>query len=58
MHLKIAVLDGDAGPNPRDQFLLAHELAWALEQNNQDIESATPEAERFVSFEEEPLPRA
>jgi hypothetical protein len=38
--------------------LLAHELAWALEQNNQDIESATPEAERFVSFEEEPLPRA
>ncbi len=58
VRLEIVLLDDDAGPDPRDQLPLAHELARALNQRDQDIEGAAAETERLILFEEEALARA
>ncbi len=57
MDRKIALHDGRARPDAGHQLLLADQLAGALDQGYQDIESTTAEANRLVAVQQEPLRR-
>jgi hypothetical protein len=57
LDLEIALLHREAGPDPRNQFLLAYHLAWALKKCNQEVKGAATEVHRFVAFEQESLTR-
>jgi hypothetical protein len=45
------------GPDPRHQLVLADHFAGALDEGNQDIESAASDANGLVALEQEPLSR-
>ena len=51
LEFEIAVLDKNAGPDPRDQLVLANHVAGALGQRDQDIERAAAEADGAVAFQ-------
>jgi len=48
---KVGRFDKYARPNPTHQFFFADQFTWPFKQHNQDFESATPEADRIVTFE-------
>src|SRR5215472_12804409 len=52
---QVGRLDKDVRPHASHQFLLAHELTSAFEQNDQDLQGATSDGQGLVTFQQEEL---
>ena len=57
VHGQVGGSDEDVGPDARHQLPLAHQLAGAIEQGDQDFQGATPKRHRPVAFQQKELRR-
>src|SRR5258708_13540898 len=55
LHLEIAFLDEDVGPDPGHQLALADQVAGPLDQRHQNVERPAAETKRPVPLQEETL---
>ena len=55
VHAQRGLLDHRAGPDLRNQLVLAHHLAGALDQQHQDVQRATAQRHRAAVLAQDPL---
>jgi len=57
LHREVAVLDRKSGPRRRDQVLLGHRLAGALDEQPQQSNRALTDPDEFGPTQQNPEPR-
>ena len=57
MDSEVGGLDKQVRPNPSHQLLLGDQLARSFQQDNEYMQSATPERHRLVAFQQKKLCR-